>query len=304
MHKPPDQAHWFGLERAEGDDWLRLDDDSIGGSWWRVGAVSPEAVAERAGPGTYRTVWAPKDRRKMLGKSLPFDHELSHESPPNSAAAPAEQPQPEQPSPAQAAADPPAAKPEAGAKKANGRARARVTDMPTMDPVALTAETLHPLGQTVYLHSLAQAQSDKLHHLLLQSMHMMVESERARSREHTESVAAHYRALDNNRTDLMKVVLTLTQQQSAAAAAAAASAPSPELTAVTAQIAKLAEQVEELGDMDEEVERAMSQFSENPNDLERALVALQGIVGMLANSPLGQALAAKLEQPSQPVAAE
>jgi chromosome segregation ATPase len=131
-------------------------------------------------------------------------------------------------------------------------------------------------------------------------MQVMIESERARSREHADSLKAHYKSLDDNRTELTRMILALSQQQQQAAQALATAQPSPQLGAIEAQIKDLGEQVAELADDDEEVQAAMAKLSENPNDLERALTAFQNIVGALANSPIGQALAQKLEQQPQP----
>jgi len=306
---PPKRAVWFGIEIDAGTgDWARLDDERLGGAWWRVGAVEPQDVAKRAGPGLYRVVWAPKDRRRSLGPSLPFEVPEAEGAPQQSppATAPASPPDDEataaQPAEAETEQTP---EPEPSApgpevkttpKKANGRRAARATDMPTMDPAVMTADQLHPLGQTVYLQTLAQGNADKFHAMMLQAMHMIIESERARSDAHTEAIKAHYKSVDDNRSDLMRTVLALTQQNQAAALAAAAKPPA-ELAPLADQIVKLTEQVEDLQDMDEQVEQAMTHLSQNPNDLERALAAFQNIVGMLAQSPIGQALAAKLEQP-------
>jgi uncharacterized membrane protein YccC len=120
-------------------------------------------------------------------------------------------------------------------------------------------------------------------------MHMMVESERIRSADHQHKLERHYEALERIRADYW-----------AATAKMQTTAPAPEMLQLTESIKQIAEQVADLADAeDEQVERAMAKLSENPNDMERALAAFQNIVGALANSPIGAALAQRLEQPGR-----
>lgn len=307
----PADAVWFGLEvDVDTDEPERCDDSAMGGKWWKVGVLTPQAVASAFGPGVYRAIWTKKDRRTQIGLSLPF----APHPPPDPAAAtnqpppapdahshPAPQQQqreaagPDSAGPDSADPEPTETKP-AAKRKSNGRSRA-TTDMPTMPIEALTADTLHPLGQTIYLNHLAQAQSDKLHHLLLQGMQMMVANERARSQEHVANVAAHYQEMDKVRTAFMAQTMALLTRQSDAPPG-----PPPELAQLTGQLAKLAEQVDDIADGNEEDrEQLLARLSENPNDLERSLAAFQNIVGALANSPLGEALAQKLQQGAAPI---
>jgi hypothetical protein len=157
-----------------------------------------------------------------------------------------------------------------------------------MQPSA--GSVLHPLGQFVYLESLGQAREDRFHALLLEGMRLIVETERIRGQEHAANLRSHYESLDRHRADYMTAVL--------AATSAGAARDAPALTELTTTVRDLAEQVAELGEDPEMDPQTLAKLSENPNDLERALAAVQNIIGAVANSPIGAAIADRLKDAS------
>jgi hypothetical protein len=288
----PPFAAWFRLEKqTEAGDWQEC---SAGKQkYWRVGSVDPNSLAIHVGPGVYRTMFTAEDRRRRRTIGVPFEI-------PEGAGEPQQPAAPESedegdPPPHKATEEPPPATPDNPKPPKNRRRKPHRYDMPTMDPAAMAPPegvTLHPLGQFVYLQSLSEAHGDKFHGLLLEGMRMMVENERARSQEHVANVKAHYEALDKNRADFMAAVMNMT-----------ANKPNGQITELAAAVKQLGDQVEDLAeDADHELDPAqLAKLSENPNDLERAMAAVQNVVSVVANSPIGAALAERLREAGAPL---
>lgn len=298
---PPPHARFFKVERLDAGKWLELRAGRR--KFHAVGDVDPLPMAQSFGPGTYRIVFTGEDRRNSQAPSDPFQvvepapdgtppaRELN---PPKRAdehpVSADEQPDPPPPN-AEGTADPPPPRHRPPKKPKARKADRREHDMPSMDPAVLVppaGAVLHPLGQFAYLESMSSAKADKFQTLLVQGMQMMIANERARSEEHIAQVRAHYEALDKSREQFMALVLSLTAK------------PNGELAQVREAIGKLSEQVEELADDEDDPPELdpvkLAQLSESPNDLERALAAVQNVIGVVANSPIGTALAERLKE--------
>jgi hypothetical protein len=286
----PAETAWWGIEQlGEDGHWERCiaDDDT---QWWAIAVVADlGATAAQWGHGTYRVVWSQADRRRTYARSRTF--EVGAEQPPPP-------PLPQQPLPQAKAEAPPAVasdpKPaqKTPPKPSNGHPAAHGLPMPQPPP----AFAMHPVGQVVYLSSVLEKQHDKLHQQQMQSIAYMIESERARSREIVaaeqarsqavmEQQARHFEQLDKVRADFM--ALALAGQKSATDA---------EQGALVAQLAALSERIDDLAeDREEDLGAQLARLSDNPTDLEKALSALQPIVGVIAQSPIGEALAERLK---------
>jgi len=299
----PEQAHWFYVERkGPRGEWQPV---KVERQQYHEVGLDPRVVAATQGEGTYRTTYTTKTRRRKLLVGFPW--ELTER--PTAQAEPVEQraaavaaadldDQADQADDEQPASGPATAAPMAAKPPKDKRRKAHRYDMPTMDPAALAPPeglTLHPLGQFVYLESLTQQRGDKFHALLLQAMNMTVENERSRAREYVATLERHYAEIEASRRDLMAAMLAVNTAK-----------PIPELAQLTATVEKLAEQVEDLSDEDvgDIDPQALAKLSENPNDLERALAAVQNIVAAVANSPIGSALAERLREAGAPLPPE
>ena len=297
---PPDHAHWFRVDKLSGDRWDACQHGRQ--KWFLVSEwTDVRETAVMFGSGTYRIIFTAEDRRRRHVQTEPFSVPYDDRPPAPIAElkhAPDATPGPE---PVKPADDDPYPDDEPPPQRRPPRRRpAPVSelDMPNMDPAALVppAETeLHPLGQFVYLQKLSQANGDRVQALLVESMRMMVENERARSREHVAQVQAHYEALDANRRDFMQATMAMS-----------ADSRSEEMKMLMERIDRVNSKVDELADdepYDPDLsEAAIAKLSENPNDLERTLAAAQNVIAAIANSPIGAALAERLQQAGAPLA--
>jgi predicted negative regulator of RcsB-dependent stress response len=288
---PPPASKFFKVERLDAGQWREC---TVGRKkWYRVRRSDPLEVAPEFGAGTYRVVWTGEDKRNSQQPSEPFEvgAELETEdqppAPPPTEKHPTDQPTPDE------STGPPSAPREPAPQKPPKRKPNRY-DMPTMDPAAMVGSVLHPLGQFVYLEAMSSAKSDKFQAVLLQGMQMMIANERARSEEHIAQVRAHYAELNKSREQFVAAMMAMN---------AARDKPNGELAEVKNAIARLGEQMDDLAD-DEVPELdpvKLAQLSENPTDLERALTAVQNVIGVVANSPIGNALAERLRETGPPL---
>lgn len=303
-HAIPEHAVWFRVERKTGKEWRPIMIDRQ--QWFSVEAGGElDVVANTGHPdGTFRTLYTAEDKRRRRVHSPPWTvaERVAEEAEVNENQIPAGQDPivDDEANRAQhepAASTPPRGPDPAGPPKAKRR-KPRAYDMPTMDPSALApAEgvTLHPLGQFVYLESLTQQRGDKFHALLLQAMSMQIENERSRAQEYRTTLERHYAEMEASRREFMAAVMSLNGDRT-----------SPELAKLAATVEKLADEVAELGDEEPpEIDpAALAKLSDNPNDLERALAAVQNIVNAVANSPIGSALAERLREAGAPLPPE
>ena len=299
-------AMWFGLELQGIDgEWLRVDEENLGGKWWRVGTTTPEAMAQRVAgdaPFTFRAIFAPKDKRRSLGHSPPFQTgaedsdgggpEPSPEAPPvDTAGAPPAAPAAP---PARAAAPSPR---KATAPRVNGGASPYV--QPKI-PMAFTPPPGDPdLTRFVFLHQLVQQQNDRFLTLALSMMQNAAEAERSRSSAMLESMKHHYAAQAQGQERLTAALLAaqkgseapVLMQQLAAAA-----------QAQNDQLAQLAQKIEDFEEEDANAAQQLAQLSENPNNVERVFAGLTSIIGTVANTPLGDAIGDMLTRGRPPEA--
>jgi hypothetical protein len=300
MMDAPGDAVWFGLEiEGQSGEWVRIDEHTLGGKWWRVGAVSPEEVAKKAAELVgfaflCRVHWSPKDKRYKLGNSVPFRAGEADPQPP-AQAPPVDHPPaaPEPPQRRQTPRSDPRPPPEAIAAQArllggnnghNGHGHAPpppphappLVPMPFSPPAPGSA--LDPLSTFVYVHSLVHQDKLAWQQQVLAMANLMIEGERARSAETIKSMELHYATIDSARRELNQAL-------------AQAGRSSPQLEALGTAVAQLGERIEDLQDDDDEQrEQMLAKLTDNPSELERVMVGVQNTVAAVANSPLGRPL--------------
>jgi len=266
--KRPERAEWWGIEAEQSDGrWKRL--NVAGEKWLALATVDPERVLlqlgnELAEGVRVRVVWAPEDRRAKIGTSLPvrlpveFDEpaeldELDPE-PEDTEPEPEPEPEPEQPM---------LSKPRARPKQV----RASAFPVPQGDD-------LGPLSMFMYIHDVVRKESQALQAQMMAMSQMMIEGERARSREAIESMRVHHASADQNAAELQRLL-----------AAKSAETPS-ELAGLANTVQQLAEQMEELQTED----GAALVLSADPTESEKLIAGITNLVGVVASSPLGQAI--------------
>lgn len=328
---PPRDVYWFGVERLQGTEMVRVEAPEYGGKWFRIDQHHPiDVLCAVAEAGTYRFVWCVKDRRNKPTSSLPFT--LTPEALEDAAAEPAgdldvddsapeldevSEPDEDDEAPAppprtnhqQARANPhpptapqvtPVAAPRTPARRPAPRSRSPMQNLP--DRAAL-----QPIGQLTYLHGMAREDAERAHEQTLMSLQYMLETERIRSQDYAariqaqaqrdvENTRAHYAQLDKGRQDLMTMTLAMITNQP--------KGPDPEVVDMKRVVEQLGDRIEDMAEDAEEItEHKLAQLSENPNDLERALTGFQNTLAVLANSPIGAALADRLAPGGAAVAA-
>jgi len=263
--KKPDAAVWFSVETQEdGETWTRIEID--GETWWSAETVAPAAIVSQLEPGArVRVLWAPKDRRRTLGTSLPFD--VPDGSPPSAGLATGEAPPP---------AMQQAAQPRAQASPAAWP----VTGQPF--PAPAQGSTLDPLTQLFYVTSMVEKQQARQQELLIHFITAGMEREALRTQQmvamlqqqtsqQTSQMQQHYQALDAVRSDRDTKIEALRAEQE-----------SP-IVALATTMAELAEKLDET-DSDE----LAQQLGDDASDAQRLLTTVQQLVGAVANSPLGK----------------
>ena len=272
----PDGAAWFGIEVKTGEDsWQRIDEKQIGGKWFRVGTVTPEDIAKQlaalvTGAIVCRVLWAPKDRRSTkLGTSPPFEvspDEPSEPTPPPPPPAQPQQPERARPRPQQQAPVAPAAPPLSPYAPP-------MVPMPFAPPPPSATD---PLSTFVYIHSLVH--QDKLAHQqqTLSMAQLMIEGERARSRESIKSMEMHFATIDKARAELHRALSENDRS-------------GPQLQQLAEAVGALGAKVEELALEEEPHELAV--VPPDATDAQKAMAA----VGSVLNSPAGQVIAKVLQ---------
>jgi len=303
MLQQPENAHWFGFEYEGAEEkWGRLDEPSLGGKWYQVGTTTAPAMALRAfeivGETRLRTVWAPKDRRYSLATSPPFS--LSDIAPP---------PEPEQPQPVAEEPSPPAAPPQPPPV-------AETTPPPLADPVSLPPDILggtpqnvapvipmpftppppgtseSPLTTHVFIHSMVRQDMQNFQQMTLTMAQLMVETERARSRETLRAMELHYQSADRSRVELQRAMIEAGKEHPALAQMGVS------LAQVKGELAALAqvEPEQDHDDQHDDEEGHTQQYSDTQ--------VLIGTLVQLLNSPIGERLVGMLEKKGASAAGE
>lgn len=313
-------------------NWVRISEDSLGGKWWQISSVRPHEVAARAAEllgqqFPCRVIWAPKDKRYKIGHSLPFTAgEVDQSALPDAPPPPAPSSQPAAAPPPPAAPQPPAAPPSIdsdplpppGAQQAfaalhtgnnghNGSERAfqppplppnyhqRAAGLPPQH--GPPPGDLSPTAQFYWMHNIVMQDTQTFHERMTIAWTMIMEGERARSRETLEaernrsaevmkSMELHYATIDKSRVELQAVL-------------AQAGRASPQLEALGSAVAQLGAKIEELqedADDSHEAQAQLVKLSQDPNDLERIVNGIQNTISQVANSPLGQPLGEALSR--------
>lgn len=303
VSKPPADAIWFGLEvlvDADSDQWIMVQSDEFGGPWWRLGVADPQELAAKAAGDTaaiFRAVWTPKDRRHRLGRSRPFRVGADQgqvEKPPTTPeqvstdpAAPAAATVP--PSPSFKAAATPQVSPRVNG--GNGHKSSAYKNVRPKIPLEFTPPPTasEQLITFTYLYQLAQQSADRGMAMMMTMHEASIANERTRSREAIQSMQLHYQAVERGQRELQAALLSANKGGETAPQVVQL------LAAQSGAIQELAEKIEEIDAADTEAfEQQMLRLSENPNNLERTMAGLQGIMSVLANSPLAEPLARML----------
>jgi len=306
MLETPEGAVWFGFEYVAGvgDDgaaeWARLDEPALGGKWFRVGTADLVGMARRAleivGDTGIRVVWAPKDRRYSLGTSPNFEPSAfaQQQDPP-----PPPPPQRQTPPPKPAESATHAAPPRARAKPAEPEAAklepvpippelipGTPQHVPPMVPMPCSPPQpgveLGPTSMFVYIHSLV-AQDKLIHQQQTLSMfQMMIETERARSRETLRAMELHFQSAAQARDELQRTILESQKEQNAPALAQLTDG----LQGISRQLAELAE-----GDEEDDRDQPQQQQQPQPSDMQMLVAGL----GAVLNSPIGAQIVKAIE---------
>lgn len=289
---------WLEVETPEGG-WLRIDDERIGGKYWATATATAEQIAHMAGGDaalTYRATFTKKNKRQKIGTSPPFQVAQATGDDDGDAAAAEEDPAavPAQSLPPATGATRAAARQQTAQRVNGGNGSPYV--QPKI-PMAFSAPPNDPdLSRFVFLHQLVQQGHDRFLTLVMTMTQQATEAEHARSQHMIDSMRQHYSALASGQERLTAALLAahkgseapIIMQQLASQAQQNAQA-----------LAQLGEKLQEFEDEDKDAAQSMA-LSENPNNVERVFAGVTSIIGTVASTPLGDAIADMLRSRGAP----
>ncbi len=302
----PPTAVWCGLERYNEpeDAWERLEIEGVG-RWWLPKERHPEALADELWEkgdldhGTYRAVWAPKDKRRNLPSGLAFllDENAEEEPAPGAAAPvelnPAEPDSPAPPPPVVRVVPNPPPPPTTAPRRVPTIPRRPVSRVVTSAPQvpvppapAAAApglpfvprpDEMSPLAQFVAIQHIAEAERARNHQLQMNLIHLMVTT--------IETRASALIAGEQARADQTIEFLRNSTEAKRRA----------DLQPLEQQLRELGEQVgrvqdDAAADAEEQIQNQLATLSQQPEGPQ----AIVGAIGAFLQSPAGELIAESL----------
>lgn len=268
MHSP-EGAVWFGLQKRASDHWQRCEraDWAPDERWWKCSELEPYVVALKGfGPGTYRVVWAAKDRRKKSTWKFSEPFEAQEPVAPTPPVAPA-------------------------TERLHAVGLERPMSLDPMSPMALPFilfDHLHRVSREdrqaererdLHMWTLMLETMRGNHQVTLSQLHQFHDvMSRANSRIATEQADLDRQNLDNRIRPLHEQIAATDQR----------------MQQLVQALTQRPQNEEDDEDDDDAEAAALARIGENPTDGERVLQGIASImqtISTFAQTPMGEALA-------------